>query len=252
MKTALVTGGASGIGAASARRMAAAGWQVVVADINQSLGQQVAQEIGGRFAALDVTNAAQIAAVTAEMVATEGRIDVLVNSGGVLQSPARLMDMDLGELDRILNINTTGTIRMCRAVGAQMVAQGAGAIVNMGSLNSLVPMPHPAYAMSKVAITRVTELLACELGRKGVRVNAVAPGYTLTPAMQARIDAGERNPQMVFDRCALPRWVTPAEIGEAVFFLASDAASAITGALLPVDCGWVPYAAYSSSAAQPE
>ncbi len=252
MKTALVTGGASGIGEASTRRMAQAGWRVIVADINETAGTKVASEIGGRFLPLDVTDMAQVQAVTADILAHEGHIDVLVNSGGVLQSPLRLMEMELSELDRILNINTSGTIRVCQSVGRHMAERGTGAIVNMGSLNSLVPMPHPAYAMSKVAITRVTELLACELGRQGVRVNAVAPGYTLTPAMQARIDAGERNPQAVFDRCALPRWVKPAEIADAVFFLASDAASAITGALLPVDCGWVPYAAYSSTAAQPE
>ena len=249
---AFVTGGASGIGEATARLFAAKGWRVVLADINDEGGTRVAEEIGGRFLPLDVTDAARVDAVVLDIMANEGRIDALVNAGGVLQSPVRLMEMDLSEIDRILGINAKGTIQVCQSVARRMAAVGQGAIVNVGSLNSLVPMPHPAYALSKVAITRITEILACELGRKGIRVNAVAPGYTLTPAMQMRIDKGERDPQAVFDKSALPRWVLPSEVAEAICFLASPAASAITAAMLPVDCGWVAYAAYSSSAAQPE
>lgn len=248
MTIALVTGGASGIGEAAARRFAKAGWQVVIADVNDTRGAEVAAEIGATYHHLDVTKEADIARVAAALP----QVDVLVNSGGVLQKPERLMTMDLAEIDRIFDINATGTVRVCRAIVPKMVAAGQGAIVNIGSLNSFVPMPHPAYAMTKVAITRITELLACELGRSGIRVNAVAPGYTLTPAMQARIDKGERNPQVVYDRSAIPRFVLPEEVGEAIHFLASPAASAITGAMLPVDCGWIPYTAYSASAAQPE
>lgn len=248
MTIALVTGGASGIGEAAARRFAAAGWTVVLADVNDDRGQAVAAEIGARYQPLDVTDEAAVNRLADSLP----RIDVLVNAGGVLQSPARLMTMDLTEIDRIFGINATGTIRVCRAVGAKMAAAGQGAIVNIGSLNSFVPAPHPAYALSKVAVTRITEILACELGRSGVRVNAVAPGYTLTPAMQARIDRGERNPEAVFARSALPRWVQPAEVAEVIHFLATPAASAVTGIVMPVDCGWLAYAAYSSAAAQPE
>jgi NAD(P)-dependent dehydrogenase (short-subunit alcohol dehydrogenase family) len=248
MTVALVTGGASGIGEAAARRFVQAGWAVEIADINDERGQAVAAEIGATYHHLDVRNQEEIERV----VAAIPRIDVLVNAGGVLQKPSLLMTMPMDEIDRIFDINATGVIRVSRAVAAKMVEEGHGAIVNIGSLNSFIPFPHPAYAMSKVAITRITEILACELGRKGVRVNAVAPGYTLTPAMQARIDAGERNPQLVFDRSAIPRFVLPEEVGEAIYFLASPAASAITGALLPVDCGWIPYVGWASAAAQPE
>lgn len=248
MTIALVTGGASGIGEAAARRFAKAGWTVVIADVNDARGQEVAAEIGASYHHLDVTDDAAVAALAESLP----QIEVLVNAGGVLQSPTRLMTMDLSEIDRIFGINATGTIRVCRAVGAKMAKAGQGAIINIGSLNSYVPAPHPAYALSKVAITRITEILACELGRSGVRVNAVAPGYTLTPAMQARIDRGERNPELVFAKSAIPRWVLPAEVGEVIHFLASPAASAITGVMLPVDCGWLAYAAYTSAAAQPE
>lgn len=248
MTLALITGGASGIGEAAARRFAAAGWRVAIADVNSERGQSVAAEIGATFHFLDVTDSAAVETL-AEAV---GPVEALVNCGGVLQSPTRLMTMDLAEVDRIFGINAKGTIRVCQAFGRPMAEAGRGSIVNIGSLNSLVPAPHPAYAMSKVAITRITEILACELGRKGVRVNAVAPGYTLTPAMQARIDRGERNPEAVYAKSAIPRFVMPAEVAEAIFFLASPAASAITGVLLPIDNGWTAYAAYSSAAAQPE
>lgn len=250
-KVALVTGGASGIGEAAVRRFAAGGWQVVIADINDTRGQAIAAEIGAEYHHLDVTDAPATEALVTGICARHGRIDALVTAGGVLQSPLRLMEMDLAELDRIFDINVKGTILTARAVGARMAQAGRGAIVTLGSLNSFVLMPHPAYAVSKVAITRVTELLACELGPKGVRVNAVAPGYTLTPAMQARIDTGERDPQAVFAKSAMRRFVQPAEVGEAIHFLASPAASAITGIVMPVDCGWLVQSAYSAAAAQP-
>ncbi len=245
---ALVTGGASGIGEAAARRFRKAGWQVIVADINDSRGSEIAAEIGGIYRHLDVTLDEDVNRIVTEFP----RIDVLVNGGGVLQKPEFLMTMELSEIDRIFDINATGVVRLCRAVGSKMVAAGQGAIINIGSLASLVTFPHPAYAFSKVAITRITEILACELGRKGVRVNAVAPGYTLTPAMQARIDSGERDPQAVFERSAIPRFVLPEEVGEAIYFLASPAASAITGVMLPVDCGWAPYIGWSAAAARPQ
>lgn len=246
-QTALITGGASGIGEAAARRFAQAGWQVVIADVNDARGAEVAAEIGARYCHLDVTDEAAVEVLAEEL----GAVDALVNAGGVLQSPVRLMTMDLADIDRIFDINAKGTIILCRAIGRRMAGAGRGAIVNIGSLNSFVPAPHPAYALSKVAVTRITEILACELGRSGVRVNAVAPGYTLTPAMQARIDRGERNPEAVFAKSALPRWVLPSEVAEVIWFLVSPAASAITGVILPVDCGWLAYAAYTSAAAQP-
>lgn len=251
MTLALITGGASGIGEAAARRFAQGGWQVAIADLNDARGQAIAAEIGAEYHHLDVTDAAGTEALVADLCARHGGIDALVTAGGVLQSPLRLMEMDLAEVDRIFGINVKGTILTARAVGARMAEAGQGVIITLGSLNSFVPMPHPAYAMSKVAVTRVTELLACELGPKGVRVNAVAPGYTLTPAMQARIDAGERDPHAVFAKSALRRFVQPAEVGEAIHFLASPAASAITGIVLPVDCGWLVQSAYAACAAQP-
>jgi NAD(P)-dependent dehydrogenase (short-subunit alcohol dehydrogenase family) len=105
--------------------------------------------------------------------------------------------------------------------------------------------------MGKASLKMLTEILASEFGPQGVRVNAVAPGYTLTPAMQARIDRGERDPAAVIDKSALRRFVQPSEVADAVLFLCSERASAITGVTLPIDCGWLAYSAYSAYAAQP-
>ena len=106
--------------------------------------------------------------------------------------------------------------------------------------------------MSKSALKLLTEVMAAELGPQGVRVNAVAPGYTMTPAMKQRIERGERDPAKVISKSALRRFVEPKEIADAILFLCSPAASAITGVTLPIDCGWLVYSVYSSAAAQPD
>ena len=105
--------------------------------------------------------------------------------------------------------------------------------------------------MGKASLDMLTQILAAELGPHGVRVNAVAPGYTLTPAMQARIDTGARDPKRVTENSALGRFVAPREVADAILFLCSDMASAITGITLPIDCGWLATSAYKSYAAQP-
>ena len=174
-----------------------------------------------------------------------------MNSAGILQNAVRMTEMDMAEFDRIHAINVRGTLLVNRAFGKAMAAAGRGAIVNLGSLTTFRPSGQPAYAMGKAAIRMMTEVLAAELGPAGVRVNAVAPGYVLTPALQARIDSGQRNPALMVERSALRRLVQPADVGEAIFFLCSDAASAITGVTLPVDCGWLAGSAYTAYAAVP-
>ena len=133
-----------------------------------------------------------------------------------------------------------------------MIDAGTGSIINMCSLTTYRPSPQPAYAPAKVALKSMTEIMAADLGPSGIRVNAVAPGYTLTPAMQARIDAGVRDPKAILDKSAIKRLVHPDDVAEAIHFLCSDAASAITGVVLPVDCGWLASSSYKSYASQPE
>jgi NAD(P)-dependent dehydrogenase (short-subunit alcohol dehydrogenase family) len=132
-----------------------------------------------------------------------------------------------------------------------MCAAGLGAIVNLCSLTSFRPSGQPAYAVGKAGLLMLTQVMAAEFGPHGVRVNAVAPGYTMTPAMQARIDSGQRDPTLVVARSALGRFVEPREVGDAILFLCSDKASAITGITLPIDCGWLATSSYTAYAAQP-
>ncbi len=251
-RVAVVTGGASGIGEATARRFAAGGWAVEIADRDAARGAAVAAEIGAGFTALDVVGRRGDRGVRGRGSGAAGRgCDAVVNSAGILQNAVRVTEMDMGEFDRIHAINTRAVLLMNRAFGKAMATAGAGVLINIGSLTSFRPSGQPAYAMGKVAIKMMTEVLAAELGPQGVRVNAVAPGYVLTPAMQARIDSGQRDPALMLDRSALRRLVMPADVGEAIFFLCSDAASAITGVTLPVDCGWLVGSAYTAYAAVP-
>lgn len=247
----VVTGGASGIGEATARRFAAGGWIVEIADRNDDRGELIAAEIGATYRTLDVADDAAVAEYAADVLARRAAVDAVVNSAGVLQNAVRVLDMDMAEYDRIHAINVRGTLVVNRVFGAAMAARGSGVLINMASLTTYRPSGQPAYAMGKTSIKMMTEILAAELGPKGVRVNAVAPGYVLTPAMQARIDSGQRDPRLIIEKAALRRFVQPADVGEAIWFLCSDAASAITGVTLPIDAGWLATSAYTAYAAVP-
>jgi len=244
----VITGGASGIGRASADRFAAAGDTVVLADVNEEMGTAAADDLGvnASFRRLDVANDADVAAFAADVERDVGPVDILVNSAGLLQNKATTQAQPLDEHDRIWAVNYRGTYAMCRAFGPPMMARGSGAIVNIASVNSFTPLPLPAYNPTKVAVEGLTRLLAGEFGPGGVRVNAVAPGFTLTPALQARIESGHRDPAGMEGLSTLGRLVLPKEVADAIFFLASDAASAITGVNLPVDCGYLAGISYNT------
>ena len=234
-KVAVITGGASGIGEACARHFAADGMRVAILDVNADQGEAVAADIGGRFIACDVADRNAIEAAAATVTTDWGRIDACVAAAGILEKPTTLMDMDVEAHDRLWQINYHGTLHTCRAVGKQMSAQGSGAIVTLGSINSFVPLPVPAYCPSKTAILRLTEMLAVELGRFGVRVNGVAPTYVMTPAIKARIESGERDPQVIRDSNALGMLVEPEDVADVIGFLCSDAARAVSGQMIPID-----------------
>ena len=167
-----------------------------------------------------------------------------VCSAGVLEAPSTILDMDPEAHDRLWQVNYNGTVHTCRAVARVMEGQGSGAIVTLGSINSFVALPLPAYCPSKTAILRLTEMLAVELGRFGVRVNGVAPTYVLTPALKAKIQSGERDGEIVRGANALGMWVEPHHIASVVHFLCSDAAAAVSGVMLPVDAAHLPNAQY--------
>lgn len=256
-KTVVVTGGASGIGEATARHFARLAWRVLIADRNAELGSRLAAELvatgaNAAFSALDVASEAEVDAYCAASVRDHGRIHAVVNSAGILENAVRLTAMPMREYDDILAVNLRGAVLMGRAFGKQLCAQGEGAIVHLCSMTSIRPSAQPAYAVSKAGLKMLTEVMAAEFGPHGVRVNAVAPGYTMTPAMRERIALGQRDPKLVVERSALRRFVEPEDVAEAIAFLCSDAARSITGVMLPVDCGWLAYAAYSAYATMPQ
>ncbi len=256
-KTAVVTGGASGIGEACVDHFTAGGWRVVIGDINEARGEAVAQRhraagANCQFMALDVSSQESVSAFADAVYARCDRVDALVNSGGILQDAVRVTDLDMAEYDRIWAVNVRGTMLVDQAFARRMTKAGSGSIVNMCSLTTFRASPQPAYAAGKAALKSMTETMAAEFGPQGVRVNAVAPGYVLTPAMQARIDAGKRDTKAIIAQSALRRFVETREVAQTIFFLCSDAASAITGVTIPVDCGWLAYSGYAAYASQPD
>ena len=247
-RVAVVTGGSSGIGEATARRLAKDGFAIAIVDVSKAAGEAVAKSLSGRFYACDVSDAKAVDAVAARVEKEMGPADVLVTSAGLIPNSESIMEMDMAAHDRMWQVNYNGTVHCCRAFARQMIPRKRGAIVTLGSINSKLPLPIPAYNMGKAAIERLTQLLACELGRHGIRVNSVGPTYVMTPPLRAKVASGERDMGKMMAVHALPYLPEPADIAAAIAFLASDQARAITGVLLPVDAGWLAAVSYRTYA----
>lgn len=235
----VVTGGASGIGHACAVDLAAAGARVVVLDRDLDQARAVAVAIDGEPVACDVGDEASLTRCAIEVEERFGPVRGLVNSAGIMQVPVRPGELSMAAYDDVMRIDLRGTYVACVAFGAAMVNRRGGSIVNIASVAGLRSMPLHAYAPAKAAVISTTACLAAEWGPAQVRVNAVCPGFTLTPQLRARIARGERDGEALGREAAMGRMVEPSEIAKAVTFLLSPAASAITGVSLPVDCGWL-------------
>lgn len=247
---AVVTGGARGIGAAAVRKFAALGHAVAALDVDRQRGEALAAELREQGAAVrfdfcDVADAAGVDALADRLKQEMGPPSVLVTSAALIPNTDAIMTMDLDAHDRMWRVNYHGTVHACRSFGRHMVdAARGGSIVTLGSINSVHAMPLPAYNPGKAAIARLTQLLASELGRHAIRVNSVGPTYVMTPELQARIDAGQRDLAKMMQVHALDTLPTPADIADAIAFLCSPAARTITGVLLPVDSGFIASATY--------
>jgi NAD(P)-dependent dehydrogenase (short-subunit alcohol dehydrogenase family) len=239
-KVVIVTGAASGMGAATAREFAAAGAKVVIVDRNAELARQVAGEIEADAPmAGDVSDSAFCDRVVAQTLALYGRLDVLVNAAGIIVRASGENTSD-EEWNRIMGVNVSGVFFMCRAAIKAMKPRG-GAIVNFGSIwGDLGAAGVAAYCASKGAVHNLTRALALDHAKDGIRINAVCPGEVNTPMLQSE----RREPvtpellQRIADSVPMGRLAEPVEIANLVLFLASDKASYMTGSLVLVDAGF--------------
>jgi len=233
----LITGAAQGIGAACARRFAREGAAVVLADIDDARGQALAQELGALYLHCDVGDKAQVDALVAQTLAAHGRIDVLVNNAGIFKA-ADFLDVSEADFDAVLRVNLKGAFLVGQAVARAMAAAGRGAIVNMSSVNGVLAIPTIAsYNVSKGGINQLTRAMALALADRGIRVNAVAPGTIATELAAQAVLTSEEARTRILSRTPLKRLGQPEEIAEVVAWLASDAASYLTGEIVTADGG---------------
>jgi NAD(P)-dependent dehydrogenase (short-subunit alcohol dehydrogenase family) len=232
---ALVAGAASGIGRAAAQGLAAAGAHVVCADVNDA--QPVAEETGGEAIALDITDEASVANAIRSIRERHGRIDVLVSTPAVnVRKP--LLSYTAEEFDKVIRLNLKGTFLIAQAVGKVMLAQKSGSVILLSSIRSVTVEPgQGVYAATKAGLVQMARALAAELGPAGVRVNCIAPGVVETP-LTAPIKNNPEWYNAYSARNALGRWASADEMAGPVVFLASQASSYVTGAVLFVDGGW--------------
>jgi len=235
----VVTGGASGIGASCVQFFAARGARVVIADRNEQAALEMARVTGGLSAPIDVAEEAQVEALVARLEEEHGPIAVLVNSAGVLQRILPPGELTMKDWDLVARINLRGTYVCCRAVGSRMATRRRGSLVNIASVAGMRSGPLYSYGPAKAGVISLTECLAAEWGPAQVRVNAVSPGFTRTPALDKGIDKGVLDPTMMITSSALGRLIEPGEIAAVVGFLASDLASAVTGVNIAVDAGYL-------------
>jgi 3-hydroxybutyrate dehydrogenase len=254
-KVALVTGSTSGIGLGIARALATAGADIVLNGFGdaaqiEALRSEMAtsHRVRVNYSGADISKPEQIAGMVAEAVKTLGSVDILVNNAGV-QFTANVEDFPNERWDQIVAINLSGVFHGMKAAIPGMKAKGWGRIINIASAHGLVASPQKvAYVAAKHGVVGMTKVAAIELANAGVTVNAICPGWVLTPLVETQLHdraekAGRTVAQVTHDLVAekqpMVKFTTPEQIGALAVFLCSDAAATITGAPLPIDGGWV-------------
>jgi NAD(P)-dependent dehydrogenase (short-subunit alcohol dehydrogenase family) len=244
-RTAVVTGGGQGIGLACAQALAEAGARTIVLDLLPERVETAVSELKGKGLVvagyqLDVTRSAQVDEVAARIASEHGSASILVNNAGVAHSNVRSEDTSDDHWRFHMDVNVDGVFWCCRAFGRQMLAVEKGSIVNIGSMSGFIvnkPQPQSFYNASKAAVHHLTKSLAAEWGQRGVRVNAVAPTYIETPLTRFGMEDQSMYPTWI-EMTPMGRVGQPEEIASVVLFLASDAASLLTGSIVLADGGY--------------
>jgi NAD(P)-dependent dehydrogenase (short-subunit alcohol dehydrogenase family) len=240
----IVTGGSRGIGAATATLLAEQGRRVVIVDI-------APEPLEGTGVILwpesfDAASEGAVIAGIADIEAAHGPITGLVNAAGVFGKMHRIERVRMEQWDREINIDLRGTFLVARSVGVRMAKRRHGAIVNVASIAGMTSGPIHAYTAAKAGVIQITQTLAAEWGRAGVRVNAVSPGFTRTAALEAGIASGALNEELLSRPTAMNRLVEPIEVAQAIAWLLSPASSGVTGINLPVDAGYIAGSSWSA------
>jgi NAD(P)-dependent dehydrogenase (short-subunit alcohol dehydrogenase family) len=238
-KVALITGGGSGLGKAMATKFAANGIITLIVGRNEDKLKQSLQEIGENCHAMvcDVTNLAAIPDFVKSIVERFGHIDILVNNAGINQKKD-FTEVTDEEFQNVMMTNLSSVFTLSREVVKQMLKQGSGSIINISSMAAQYGIPKViAYSASKTAIEGLTRAMAVELSPQGIRVNAIAPGFIFSEMTAKALDSDPARKAKVFGRTPMGKMGNPEDIGEAAYFLASEASKYITGVVLPVDGG---------------
>jgi NAD(P)-dependent dehydrogenase (short-subunit alcohol dehydrogenase family) len=241
-KVCLITGGAQGIGEACVRLFVEDGARVVFVDIHKAKGEALQAQLQQQghdvlFMACDIGSKAEVESLLSKVIERLGQIDVLISNAGIFKA-APFLEVTEADFDEVLRVNLKGAFLIGQAVARVMKTQGGGAIVHMSSVNGVLAIPEIAsYNVSKGGLNQLTRAMALALADSGIRVNAVAPGTIATELANKAVLTSEEARQKILGRTPMKRLGNPAEVAHVVAFLASDAASYITGEVITVDGG---------------